>query len=50
MMFCQDPHVKGAVIFGRGRFYCGVLIEPKEEFEFDPSDENKLAEFRSLIW
>lgn len=49
-MLMHDPHVKGAVMFGRGRFYCGVLVEPKEEYAFDPSDTNKLAEFRNLIW
>lgn len=46
----QDPHVASAVIFGRGQFQNGVLIDPKPEFAFDPSDEAKLAEFRNKIW
>lgn len=46
----QDPHVQSAIMFGRGRFQAGVLVDPKDAFKFDPSDENKLAEFRNLIW
>lgn len=37
-------------MFGRGRFQNGVLIEPKPEFAFDPSDPKKLEEFRNMIW
>lgn len=37
-------------MFGRGRFQNGVLIEPKPEFAFDPSDTKKLEEFRNMIW
>ena len=46
----QDPHIKCAVMFGRGKFYVGVVIEPKPEYSFDPSDKEKLAEFRNIIW
>ena len=46
----QDPHVHVSIVFGRGRFNAGVLIEPKEEFKFDPIDQAKLAEFRNKIW
>lgn len=49
-MLMRDPLVSGAVMFGRGRFHCGVLVEPKEAYAFDPNDIRKLAEFRSLIW
>ncbi len=44
----QDPHVHACLMFGRGRFQNGVLIQPKEQF--DPSDEAKLEEFRNKIW
>nr|UXY92114.1 ATP/NADPH-dependent carboxylic acid reductase [Trametes cinnabarina] len=44
----QDPHVRACLMFGRGRFQNGVLIEPKEPF--DPSDEARLEEFRNKIW
>jgi len=45
-----DPHVKSAVMFGRGRFNPGVIIDPKPEFVFNPEDQEKLAEFRNRIW
>ncbi|KAI0350560.1 acetyl-CoA synthetase-like protein [Trametes cingulata] len=44
----QDPHVHACLMFGRGRFQNGVLIQPKEQF--DPNDEEKLEEFRNKIW
>ncbi|KAI9459309.1 acetyl-CoA synthetase-like protein [Russula earlei] len=46
----QDPHILSAVMFGRGRFQNGVLIDPKPGFAFDPNDEAKLENFRQLIW
>lgn len=46
----QDPRIQSAVIFGRGRFHNGVVVDPKKEFVFDPSDEDKLEEFRDAIW
>ncbi|KAI0772397.1 acetyl-CoA synthetase-like protein [Trametes elegans] len=44
----QDPHVHACLMFGRGRFQNGVLIQPNEQF--DPDDEAKLEEFRNKIW
>ncbi|PCH42383.1 acetyl-CoA synthetase-like protein [Wolfiporia cocos MD-104 SS10] len=49
-MMNQDPHVNASVMFGRGRFQAGILVDPKPEFRFDPSDEARLAEFRNKIW
>ncbi|KAF7374105.1 Acetyl-CoA synthetase-like protein [Mycena sanguinolenta] len=46
----QDPHVVSSVMFGRGRFNAGVLVDPKPEFKFDPADQVKLADFRNKIW
>ncbi|PCH43993.1 acetyl-CoA synthetase-like protein, partial [Wolfiporia cocos MD-104 SS10] len=46
----QDPHVLSSVMFGRGRFQAGVLIDPKPAFRFDPVDQVKLADFRNKIW
>ncbi|KAJ7193924.1 hypothetical protein GGX14DRAFT_378403 [Mycena pura] len=46
----QDPHVLSSVMFGRGRFQAGVIVDPRPSFEFDPSDTTKLAEFRNRIW
>ena len=44
----QDPHVSACLMFGRGRFQNGVLIQPKESF--DPTDEVELEEYRNKIW
>ncbi|RDX43676.1 acetyl-CoA synthetase-like protein [Lentinus brumalis] len=49
-MINEDPHVKSSLMFGRGKFQNGVLIQPAEDFAFDPSDLKKLEEFRNLIW
>ncbi|KAA1475309.1 acetyl-CoA synthetase-like protein [Dentipellis sp. KUC8613] len=49
-ILCQDPHVLTAVMFGRGKFQNGVLIDPKPQFAFDPTDEKKLEAFRNAIW
>ncbi|KAI9464124.1 acetyl-CoA synthetase-like protein [Lactarius psammicola] len=49
-ILAQDPHIQSTVMFGRGRFQNGVLIDPKPQFAFDPKDEVKLEEFRNLIW
>ena len=49
-MMNQDPHVQACVMFGRGQFQAGILVEPKPEYSFDPSDETKIAEFRNTIW
>ncbi|KAF9785316.1 hypothetical protein BJ322DRAFT_1020862 [Thelephora terrestris] len=45
-----DPPVKSAVMFGRGRFNPGVIIDPKLEFAFDLEDQEKLADFRNKVW
>ncbi|KAK0453918.1 hypothetical protein EV421DRAFT_1701489 [Armillaria borealis] len=50
IMLNQDPHVLATVMFGRGKYQVGVLVEPGPQFSFDPVDESKLAEFRNLIW
>ncbi|KAJ7083262.1 hypothetical protein C8R44DRAFT_822628 [Mycena epipterygia] len=46
----QDPHVLSSVMFGRGRFQAGVIVDPKPAFKIDPSDEVQLADFRNKIW
>ncbi|KAJ6553311.1 hypothetical protein B0H19DRAFT_1263705 [Mycena capillaripes] len=46
----QDTRVLSSVMFGRGRFQAGVIVDPKPAFKFDPSDSVKLAEFRNKIW
>ena len=49
-ILAQDPYILSAVMFGRARFQNGVLIDPKPQFAFDPKDEAKLENFRTLIW
>ncbi len=49
-MLNQDPHVLASVMFGRGKFQAGVLVEPKREFSFDPADTDLLSQFRNQIW
>lgn len=44
----QDPNVFACLMFGRGRFQNGILIQPKEGF--DGCDEVKLEEYRNMIW
>lgn len=46
----DDPHVKSSVMFGRGKFQNGVLIEPTEDYAFDPSDIKQVEMFRNKIW
>lgn len=46
----QDPHVAAAIMFGRGQIQNGVLVLPTPEYAFDPTNEEKLVEFRNLIW
>lgn len=45
-----SPLVGGAVMFGRGRTQCGLLVEPKPGHEIDVNDDAHLAEFRNKIW
>ncbi|OBZ76703.1 Linear gramicidin synthase subunit D [Grifola frondosa] len=49
-ILCQDPHIHSTIMFGRGRFQNGVLIDPKKEFAFDPKDTTRLQQFRNMIW
>ncbi len=42
--------MKCSVMFGRGKFQNGVLIEPTEDYVFDPKDTAKLEAFRNKIW
>nr|VWP02499.1 M protein type 1 [Ganoderma boninense] len=46
----EDRHVQNCVVFGQGRFQNGVLIQPKEDYKFDPQDVTALAHFRNMIW
>ena len=43
----KSPHVKAALVFGKGRPFNGVLIEPTS---YDEVDSLGLEKFRNLIW
>ncbi|KAF8521638.1 hypothetical protein BU17DRAFT_87898 [Hysterangium stoloniferum] len=43
----KSPHLKGAIMFGRGRLSNGVLIEPESHEEMA---KMSIASFRNLIW
>ena len=49
-MIDDDPRVKCSVMFGRGKFQNGVLIEPTEDFAFDANNTQQLMGFRNAIW
>ncbi len=44
----EDPNVFACLMFGRGRFQNGLLIQPEESF--DPRDEAALEAYRNKIW
>ncbi|KAI0370654.1 acetyl-CoA synthetase-like protein [Pilatotrama ljubarskyi] len=46
----EDPHVKCSVMFGRGKFQNGILIEPREAYAIDPNDMKQVEAFRNMIW
>ncbi|ETW75335.1 hypothetical protein HETIRDRAFT_461285 [Heterobasidion irregulare TC 32-1] len=46
----KHPLVANAVIFGRGRFQNGVIIDPTPGHHIDPEDTEALAQFRREIW
>lgn len=49
-MLNNDPFVRGSMMFGRGRFHAGILVQPEVQFQLDPSDVGKVTDFRNLIW
>ncbi|KAI0739441.1 acetyl-CoA synthetase-like protein [Daedaleopsis nitida] len=49
-MINDSPFVKSSVMFGRGKFQNGVLVEPAEEYVFYTTDVKQLEAFRNRIW
>ncbi|GJE90357.1 acetyl-CoA synthetase-like protein [Phanerochaete sordida] len=45
-----SPRARGALMFGRARDQCGVLVEPAEGCAVDARDAAALAAFRNQIW
>ena len=46
----RDRHVTNSLMFGRGQFNAGILVEPAPGVSVDPHDPQQLEEFRNLIW
>ncbi|KAG8854181.1 hypothetical protein FRB96_007737 [Tulasnella sp. 330] len=46
----SSPLVQHAMMFGRAKTQNGIIVQPSEGHEIDPTDEGQLAEFRSAIW
>jgi len=46
----SHPLVRSSVIFGRGRFQNGVLVEPAEGHAIDPNNTEQLNAYRDAIW
>ncbi|EKM50749.1 uncharacterized protein PHACADRAFT_213638 [Phanerochaete carnosa HHB-10118-sp] len=42
--------VQGAVMFGRGKSQCGILVEPRKGYAINRNDANALPEFRNKLW
>ncbi|EJC99607.1 acetyl-CoA synthetase-like protein [Fomitiporia mediterranea MF3/22] len=49
-MLKQDSQIEDAIMFGRGRFQCGVLIQPSKAYPVDHFDTVELEKFRNAIW
>ena len=45
-----NTFIAGAVLFGRGRDFPGVLIEPHAAHVFDTADESAVRAFIDKIW
>jgi len=46
----EDPRIRSAMIFGRGKFNCGLLVQPALDFLLDTEDESKVESFKEMIW
>lgn len=49
-MLTRHWKIQFAVMFGRGRFHAGVIIQPKLQYQFDTGNKGLLAKFRNEIW
>jgi hypothetical protein len=47
---CEDPKIQAVIMFGRGRFQSGAIVQPAPGYVVQSHDEKALAEFRRAIW
>lgn len=45
-----SPMLTGAVMFGRGRDQCGIILEPTPEHAINPNDGVEVPNFRNAVW
>lgn len=46
----QDTRIRSSIMFGRGRFNTGMIIDVAKPYVFDPGDHKALSKFRNDIW
>ena len=49
-LITSSPLASGAVMFGRGRNECGVIVEPSPAYAIDVNDPSAVVDFRNKIW
>jgi len=49
-MLVKDTLISSALVFGRLQSQLGVIITPSPHEVFDPSDKERLAEYKNKIW
>lgn len=49
-ILAKDPKIHTSIVFGRGRFHAGVIVQPTPNEAFASGDVEKLAAFRNEIW
>lgn len=49
-LIASSPAVQSAVMFGRGKNQCGILVEPSPKHVIAPEDVQGLIRFRNMIW
>ena len=49
-MINDDVHVNKSLMFGRGEFQNGVLVQPAGEYAVDPNNAQQVAAFLNMIW
>ena len=49
-LLSASPDISCPVIFGNGKFLCGVLVKPPAEYPLDANDEAARNEYLAKVW
>ncbi|KAI0684699.1 male sterility protein-domain-containing protein [Cytidiella melzeri] len=49
-LLCSSPYVSQAVVFGAGRFLCGVILRPSAKYVLPVDDEGAKQAYLSQVW